>query len=113
MQTTESLKRRMKSAGDLLSVVKDDEGSGGGEYPTISAGCESLTDYKPGRWRWVCRSFSRNGWGGSDTDEDRYGETSRRHCLRFRSGDWCGQLNDQIVSVFYSGSYERKGIKEG
>jgi F-type H+-transporting ATPase subunit gamma len=63
MQTTESLKRRIKSAGDLLSVVKTMKALAAVSIRQYQKAVESLEDYN----RTVemgCKLCLKNEWAG-------------------------------------------------
>lgn len=96
MQTTESLKRRMKSAGDLLSVVKTMKALAAVSIRQYQKAVESLTDYN--------RAVEM---GLQIVLKERMGATTHRKgpaikrlgVIVFGSDQGlCGQLNEQISS---------------
>ena len=109
MQTTESLKRRMKSAGDLLSVVKTMKAFAAVSIRQYQKAVESLTDYN-----------STVEMGLQIVLKERMGAATQRKrrtvkrlgAIVFGSDQgFCGQLNDQI-SVFTLDYMKEKGIKK-
>lgn len=96
MQTTESLKRRMKSAGDLLSVVKTMKALAAVSIRQYQKAVESLTDYN--------RTVEM---GLQIVLKERMGATMKRKDAKVKrlgviifgsDQGLCGQLNEQISS---------------
>ncbi|MBP7341825.1 MAG: F0F1 ATP synthase subunit gamma [Smithellaceae bacterium] len=109
MQTTESLKRRMKSAGDLLSVVKTMKALAAVSIRQYQRAVESLRDYN--------RAVEM---GLQIVLKERMGATMRRkHSTMKRLGvivfgsdqGLCGQLNEQI-STFTLEYIKSAGVKK-
>ncbi|MFO7568568.1 MAG: F0F1 ATP synthase subunit gamma [Smithellaceae bacterium] len=109
MQTTESLKRKMKSAGDLLSVVKTMKALAAVSIRQYQKAVESLTDYA-----------STVEMGLQIVLKDRVKTTARRkHGTAKKTGvivfgsdqGLCGQLNEQI-SVFMLDHLKAAGVKK-
>src|SRR5512145_2267768 len=97
MQTTESLKRRMKSAGDLLSVVKTMKALAAVSIRQYQRAVDSLRDYD--------RTVEM---GLQVVLKERMGATMQRKNIPIKrlgvivfgsDQGLCGQLNEQI-SVF-------------
>ena len=109
MQTTESLKRRMKSAGDLLSVVKTMKALAAVSIRQYQKAVESLTDYNRTvemglqivlKERMVAAAQKRSP------------KVKKLGAIVFGSDQGlCGQLNDQI-SVFTLDHMKEKGVKK-
>jgi F-type H+-transporting ATPase subunit gamma len=109
MQTTESLKRRMKSAGDLLSVVKTMKALAAVSIRQYQRAVDSLHDYNRAvemglqivlKERMVAATNKRGS------------EIKRLGAIVFGSDQGlCGQLNDQI-SVFTLDHMKEKGVKK-
>ena len=98
MQTTESLKRRMKSAGDLLSVVKTMKALAAVSIRQYQKAVDSLRDYN----RTVEMGLQvvlKERMGATMQQKDIDDETDGGDCFRVRIRGLCGQLNEQI-SVF-------------
>lgn len=109
MQTTESLKRRMKSAGDLLSVVKTMKALAAVSIRQYQKAVESLTDYN--------RAVEM---GLQIVLKERMGATTQRKgpaikrlgVIVFGSDQGlCGQLNEQISS-FTMDFIKKSGVKK-
>jgi F-type H+-transporting ATPase subunit gamma len=109
MQTTESLKRRMKSAGDLLSVVKTMKALAAVSIRQYQRAVESLTDYN--------RTVEM---GLQIVLKERMGATLRRKTSTMKrlgvivfgsDQGLCGQLNEQI-SVFTLDYIKSAGVKK-
>ena len=109
MQTTESLKRRMKSAGDLLSVVKTMKALAAVSIRQYQRAVESLTDYN--------RAVEM---GLQIVLKERMGATTQRKgpvikrlgIIIFGSDQGlCGQLNEQISS-FTMDFVKSSGVKK-
>ena len=109
MQTTESLKRRMKSAGDLLSVVKTMKALAAVSIRQYQKAVESLTDYN--------RTVEM---GLQIVLKERMGATLKRKTSSMKSlgvivfgsdQGLCGQLNEQI-SVFTLDYIKKTGVKK-
>ncbi|MBP7765925.1 MAG: F0F1 ATP synthase subunit gamma [Syntrophaceae bacterium] len=109
MQTTESLKRRMKSAGDLLSVVKTMKALAAVSIRQYQRAVESLRDYN--------RAVEM---GLQIVLKERMGATMhRKHSTMKRLGvivfgsdqGLCGQLNEQI-STYALEYIKTTGVKK-
>lgn len=109
MQTTESLKRRIKSAGDLLSVVKTMKALAAVSIRQYQKAVESLDDYN--------RTVEM---GLQIVLKERMGATMQRKdaaikrlgAIVFGSDQGlCGQLNEQI-SVFALDAINEAGVKK-
>ncbi|MDD3249044.1 MAG: F0F1 ATP synthase subunit gamma [Smithella sp.] len=109
MQTTESLKRRIKSAGDLLSVVKTMKALAAVSIRQYQRAVDSLRDYN--------RTVEM---GLQIVLKERMGATmKRKHIPIKRLGvivfgsdqGLCGQLNEQI-SVFTLDHIKATGVKK-
>ncbi|MEE9936280.1 MAG: F0F1 ATP synthase subunit gamma, partial [Deltaproteobacteria bacterium] len=109
MQTTESLKRRMKSAGDLLSVVKTMKALAAVSIRQYQRAVESLRDYN--------RAVEM---GLQIVLKERMGATMhRKHSTMKRLGvivfgsdqGLCGQLNEQI-STYALEYIKTSGVKK-
>ena len=109
MQTTESLKRRMKSAGDLLSVVKTMKALAAVSIRQYQKAVDSLRDYN--------RTVEM---GLQIVLKERMGATMKRKnapikrlgVIVFGSDQGlCGQLNEQI-SVFALDHIKGTGVKK-
>ncbi|PKN06582.1 MAG: F0F1 ATP synthase subunit gamma, partial [Deltaproteobacteria bacterium HGW-Deltaproteobacteria-7] len=109
MQTTESLKRRMKSAGDLLSVVKTMKALAAVSIRQYQRAVDSLRDYN--------RTVEM---GLQIVLKEKMGTTMRqKHTKMKRLGvivfgsdqGLCGQLNEQI-SVFMLDYLKKSGVKK-
>ncbi len=109
MQTTESLKRRMKSAGDLLSVVKTMKALAAVSIRQYQRAVDSLRDYN--------RTVEM---GLQIVLKERMGATMKRKnapikrlgVIVFGSDQGlCGQLNEQI-SVFTLDHIKSTGVKK-
>jgi len=109
MQTTESLKRRMKSAGDLLSVVKTMKALAAVSIRQYQRAVDSLRDYN--------RTVEM---GLQIVLKERMGATMKRKnapikrlgVIVFGSDQGlCGQLNEQI-SVFALDHMKSTGVKK-
>lgn len=109
MQTTESLKRRIKSAGDLLSVVKTMKALAAVSIRQYQKAVESLSDYN--------RTVEM---GLQIVLKERMGATmQRKESVMKRLGaivfgsdqGLCGQLNEQI-SVFALDYMKEVGVKK-
>ncbi|MDD3260278.1 MAG: F0F1 ATP synthase subunit gamma, partial [Smithellaceae bacterium] len=109
MQTTESLKRRMKSAGDLLSVVKTMKALAAVSIRQYQRAVDSLRDYN--------RTVEM---GLQIVLKERMGATMKRKnapikrlgVIVFGSDQGlCGQLNEQI-SVFALDHIKGTGVKK-
>lgn len=109
MQTTESLKRRIKSAGDLLSVVKTMKALAAVSIRQYQKAVESLSDYN--------RTVEM---GLQIVLKERMGATmQRKESVMRRLGaivfgsdqGLCGQLNEQI-SVFALDYMKEVGVKK-
>ena len=109
MQTTESLKRRMKSAGDLLSVVKTMKALAAVSIRQYQKAVESLTDYNSTVEMGLQIVLKERMGGATQTKTD---TVKRLGAIVFGSDQGlCGQLNDQI-SVFTLDHMKEKGIKK-
>jgi F-type H+-transporting ATPase subunit gamma len=109
MQTTESLKRKMKSAGDLLSVVKTMKALAAVSIRQYQKAVESLTDYN--------RTVEM---GLQIVLKERMGTTTQKKASRVKrlgaivigsDQGLCGQLNDQI-SVFSLDHMKSLGVRK-
>jgi F-type H+-transporting ATPase subunit gamma len=109
MQTTESLKRRMKSAGDLLSVVKTMKALAAVSIRQYQKAVESLSDYN--------RTVEM---GLQIVLKERMGATLQRKTSTLKrlgvivfgsDQGLCGQLNEQI-SVFTLDYVKSTGVKK-
>ena len=109
MQTTESLKRRIKSAGDLLSVVKTMKALAAVSIRQYQKAVESLDDYN----RTVEMGLQivlKERMGA--TMQRKGGEIKRLGAIVFGSDQGlCGQLNEQI-SVFALDAMKEAGVKK-
>jgi F-type H+-transporting ATPase subunit gamma len=109
MQTTEALKRRMKSAGDLLSVVKTMKALAAVSIRQYQKAVESLTDYN--RTVEMGLQIVLKERMGAATQK-KASVVKRLGAIVFGSDPGlCGQLNDQI-SVFTLDNMKEKGIKK-
>ena len=109
MQTTEGLKRRMKSAGDLLSVVKTMKALAAVSIRQYQKAVESLADYN--------RAVEM---GLQIVLKERMGATLQRKTSTMKrlgvivfgsDQGLCGQLNEQI-SVFTLDYIKRTGVRK-
>lgn len=109
MQTTESLKRRMKSAGDLLSVVKTMKALAAVSIRQYQRAVDSLRDYN--------RTVEM---GLQIVLKERMGATMKRKNVPIKrlgvivfgsDQGLCGQLNEQI-SVFALDHIKSTGVKK-
>jgi len=109
MQTTEALKRRMKSAGDLLSVVKTMKALAAVSIRQYQRAVNSLRDYN--------RTVEM---GLQVVLKERMGATMRRKNAKMKrlgvivfgsDQGLCGQLNEQI-SVFTLDYMKQSGVKK-
>ena len=109
MQTTESLKRRIKSAGDLLSVVKTMKALAAVSIRQYLKAVESLDDYN--RTVEMGLQIVLKEHMGATTQ--RKGETIKRLGVIVFGSDQglCGQLNEQI-SVFTLDHFKETGVKK-
>jgi len=109
MQTTESLKRRMKSAGDLLSVVKTMKALAAVSIRQYQKAVESLTDYN----RTVEMGLQIVLKERMGAMLQRKTSTMKRLGVIVFGSDQglCGQLNDQI-SVFMLDYIKKTGVKK-
>ena len=109
MQTTESLKRRIKSAGDLLSVVKTMKALAAVSIRQYQKAVESLDDYN--RTVEMGLQIVLKEHMGATTQ--RKGETIKRLGVIVFGSDQglCGQLNEQI-SVFTLDHFKEAGEKK-
>ena len=109
MQTTESLKRRIKSAGDLLSVVKTMKALAAVSIRQYQKAVESLDDYN--RTVEMGLQIVLKEHMGATTQ--RKGETIKRLGVIVFGSDQglCGQLNEQI-SVFTLDHFKETGVKK-
>ena len=107
MQTTESLKRRMKSAGDLLSVVKTMKALAAVSIRQYQRAVDSLRDYN--------RTVEM---GLQIVLKERMGATMKRKNVSIKrlgvivfgsDQGLCGQLNEQ-VSVFALDHIKSTGV---
>jgi len=109
MQTTESLKRRIKSAGDLLSVVKTMKALAAVSIRQYQKAVESLEDYN----RTVEMGLQivlKERMGAMM--ESKKATVKRMGAIIFGSDQGlCGQLNEQI-SVFALDHIKEAGIKK-
>ncbi|MGB5217920.1 MAG: F0F1 ATP synthase subunit gamma [Smithella sp.] len=109
MQTTESLKRRMKSAGDLLSVVKTMKALAAVSIRQYQKAVESLDDYN----RTVEMGLQivlKERMGAMMQSKD--AAVKRMGVVVFGSDQGlCGQLNEQI-SVYAMDYLKDAGIKK-
>jgi F-type H+-transporting ATPase subunit gamma len=109
MQTTESLKRRIKSAGDLLSVVKTMKALAAVSIRQYQKAVESLDDYN----RTVEMGLQivlKERMGAMMQSKD--ATVKRMGAIVFGSDQGlCGQLNEQI-SVFALDSIKEAGVKK-
>jgi F-type H+-transporting ATPase subunit gamma len=109
MQTTEGLKRRIKSAGDLLSVVKTMKALAAVSIRQYQRAVESLTDYN--RTVEMGLQIVLKERMGAMTQKKAPAK-KRLGAIVFGSDQGlCGQLNDQI-SVFTLDHMKEKGIKK-
>ena len=109
MQTTESLKRRIKSAGDLLSVVKTMKALAAVSIRQYQKAVESLDDYN--RTVEMGLQIVLKEHMGATTQ--RKGDTIKRLGVIVFGSDQglCGQLNEQI-SVFTLDHFKETGVKK-
>jgi len=109
MQTTESLKRRMKSAGDLLSVVKTMKALAAVSIRQYQKAVDSLKDYN--RTVEMGLQVVLKEHMGAMTH--RKGAAIKRlGVIAFGSDQGlCGQLNEQ-VSAFMMDYVKRSGVKK-
>jgi F-type H+-transporting ATPase subunit gamma len=109
MQTTESLKRRIKSAGDLLSVVKTMKALAAVSIRQYQKAVESLEDYN----RTVEMGLQivlKERMGAMM--QSKKAVVKRMGAIIFGSDQGlCGQLNEQI-SVFALDSIKEAGVKK-
>ena len=109
MQTTESLKRRIKSAGDLLSVVKTMKALAAVSIRQYQKAVESLEDYN----RTVEMGLQivlKERMGAMMKSKD--AAVKRMGAIIFGSDQGlCGQLNEQI-SVFSLDYIKEAGVKK-
>jgi F-type H+-transporting ATPase subunit gamma len=109
MQTTESLKRRIKSAGDLLSVVKTMKALAAVSIRQYQKAVESLDDYN----RTVEMGLQivlKERLGAMSQSKNR--AVKRLGVIVFGSDQGlCGQLNEQI-SVFTLDHFKETGVKK-
>jgi F-type H+-transporting ATPase subunit gamma len=109
MQTTESLKRRIKSAGDLLSVVKTMKALAAVSIRQYQKAVESLDDYN----RTVEMGLQivlKERMGAMMQSKD--AAVKRMGAIVFGSDQGlCGQLNEQI-SVFTLDNIKEAGVKK-
>jgi F-type H+-transporting ATPase subunit gamma len=109
MQTTESLKRRIKSAGDLLSVVKTMKALAAVSIRQYQKAVESLEDYN----RTVEMGLQivlKERMGAMM--ESKKASVKRMGAIIFGSDQGlCGQLNEQI-SVFALDHIKETGVKK-
>ena len=109
MQTTESLKRRIKSAGDLLSVVKTMKALAAVSIRQYQKAVESLDDYN----RTVEMGLQivlKQRMGAMMQGKE--ASVKRMGAIIFGSDQGlCGQLNEQI-SVFALDSIKEAGVKK-
>jgi len=109
MQTTESLKRRIKSAGDLLSVVKTMKALAAVSIRQYQKAVESLDDYN----RTVEMGLQivlKERMGAMM--QSKKAVIKRMGAIIFGSDQGlCGQLNEQI-SVFALDSIKEAGVKK-
>jgi len=97
MQTTESLKRKLKSAGDLLSVVKTMKALAAVSIRQYQRAVESLTDYNKTVEMGLQIVLKERMGGATQT---KTAAVKRLGAIVFGSDQGlCGQLNEQI-SVF-------------
>ncbi len=109
MQTTESLKRRMKSAGDLLSVVKTMKALAAVSIRQYQKAVESLTDYN--RTVEMGLQVVLKKRMGATLDR-KQGTMKRLGVIVFGSDQGlCGQLNEQ-VSSFTMDFIRKTGVKK-
>lgn len=109
MQTTESLKRRMKSAGDLLSVVKTMKALAAVSIRQYQKAVESLTDYNRAVEMGL-QIVLKKRMGA--TLERKQGTMKRLGVIVFGSDQGlCGQLNEQ-VSSFTMDFIRKTGVKK-
>ncbi len=109
MQTTESLKRRIKSAGDLLSVVKTMKALAAVSIRQYQKAVESLDDYN----RTVEMGLQivlQERMNAMTQSKD--AAVKRMGAIIFGSDQGlCGQLNEQI-SVFAMDNLKEAGVKK-
>lgn len=109
MQTTESLKRRIKSAGDLLSVVKTMKALAAVSIRQYQKAVESLDDYN----RTVEMGLQivlKERMGAMTKSKNM--AVKRMGAIIFGSDQGlCGQLNEQI-SVYALDSLKQAGVKK-
>jgi len=109
MQTTESLKRRIKSAGDLLSVVKTMKALAAVSIRQYQKAVESLDDYN--RTVEMGLQIVLKERMGAMMQSKEMG-IKRIGAIIFGSDQGlCGQLNEQI-SVFALDSIKEAGVKK-
>lgn len=109
MQTTESLKRKMKSAGDLLSVVKTMKALAAVSIRQYQKAVESLSDYNRAVEMGL-QVVLKKRMGA--TLERKQGAMKRLGVIVFGSDQGlCGQLNEQISS-FTMDFIRKTGVKK-
>jgi len=109
MQTTESLKRRMKSAGDLLSVVKTMKALAAVSIRQYQKAVDSLRDYNK-TVEMGLQIVLKERMGA--TMQRKNAVTKRLGVIVFGSDQGlCGQLNEQI-SVFTLDYIKNSGVKK-
>jgi F-type H+-transporting ATPase subunit gamma len=109
MQTTEGLKRRLKSAGDLLSVVKTMKALAAVSIRQYQRAVESLADYNRTVEMGLQIVLKERMEAPTQTKAP---IVKRLGAIVFGSDQGlCGQLNDQI-SVFTLDHMKDKGIKK-
>jgi len=109
MQTTESLKRRIKSAGDLLSVVKTMKALAAVSIRQYQKAVESLEDYNRAVEMGL-QIVLKERMGAMMQSKDAV--VKRMGAIVFGSDQGlCGQLNEQI-SVFALDNIKEAGVKK-
>ncbi len=109
MQTTESLKRRIKSAGDLLSVVKTMKALAAVSIRQYQKAVESLEDYNHAVEMGL-QIVLKERMGAMMQSKDTV--VKRMGAIVFGSDQGlCGQLNEQI-SVFALDNIKEAGVKK-
>ena len=109
MQTTESLKRRMKSAGDLLSVVKTMKALAAVSIRQYQKAVDSLRDYN-NTVEMGLQIVLKQNMGA--TMQRKNAVAKRLGVIVFGSDQGlCGQLNEQI-SVFTLDYVKNSGVKK-
>jgi F-type H+-transporting ATPase subunit gamma len=109
MQTTESLKRRMKSAGDLLSVVKTMKALAAVSIRQYQKAVDSLRDYNK-TVEMGLQIVLKEKMGA--TMQRKNASIKRLGVIVFGSDQGlCGQLNEQI-SVFTLDYIKASGVKK-